>query len=305
MACDKPGGEFVTSWRPTALLLPVAMAFGAGPVASAQETRPPSCFPTCPPVVEAGDGVIDVIATSGTSDQVPGRGDGTEGESPGRTTWFTIEEYLTPSCASNALNGADLLCTSAVNSCEPDQVRYWVWHRATTHQLGPPRTSVAGPWLQEPGSYCLGPDDPGVPDIGRVVAEVQTAFQRLPLPVFATTVSPWPQTLVNLDTRLRAGASAPAFFAPVLLGIPVRITATPVSWAWTFGDGTATTTARPDTEHVYLAPQLLNASVRVTWIGTFTIGDSAEVFTIRAPAYVQGPATAIDVKVARTELVAG
>ena len=286
---------------------PVAVALifsGVTGTATAQQPPAPECL-RCSTDVDAGDGVIDVIATSGTSDQVPGRGDGTEGESPGRTTWFTIEEYVTPSCASNALNGADLLCTSAVNSCAPDQVRYWVWHRATTHQLGPPRTSVAGPWVQEPGSYCLGPDDPGVPDIGRVVAEVQTAFRRMPLPVFATEVSPWPQTLVNLDTRLRAGAPAPAAFAPVLLGIPVCITATPVSWAWTFGDGTATTTARPDTEHVYLAPQLLNASVRVTWIGTFTIGDSAEVFTIRAPAYVQGPATAIDVKVARTELVAG
>ena len=47
----------------------------------------------------------------------------------------------------------------------------------------------------------------------------------------------------------------------------------------------------------------MGATVRVTWTGTFTLPGSGEVFPIRAPAYVQGPVTEVDVRQARTELV--
>ena len=286
------------------LVLAVLLLVGSVSLSATAETRA-GCYPTCAVEVEGDDGEIDVTVTRGVSERVPGRGDGTEGEAPGRTGWITIEEYLTPTCAANSLNGADMLCVAAVSSCAADnQVRFWVWHRTTQHVLGPPRTSAIGPWVQERASYCLGPDDAGIPVFGSVVALVQNEFQTLPLPYVETQISPAPRTLVNIATRLSAGSTDAATFSPVLLGIEVTITARPTSWRWTFGDGTAATTSVPATEHVYDKAQRVGASVRVTWTGTFTVGTSAEVFTIRAPAYVQGPVTTFEVTQARTELVA-
>jgi hypothetical protein len=251
-------------------------------------------------------GTIDVVVRRGVSDRVPGRGDGTQGEAPGRTEWRTVEERMTPACSGNGFDGPGSLCVTAVSSCPADdQTRYWVWHRVTEHRLGPPRTSTVGAWVQEPGTYCLGPDDPGVPDVGRVLALVQTEFQSLPLRRHAAVASPSPRTLVNIPTRFDAGSAEPQAFAPVLLGVQVDITATPTAWEWDFGDGATTTTAVPATEHVYRRAVTAGASVRVTWNGTFTLGGSTEVFTIRAPAYVDSPSAQLDVRTARTELVAG
>ena len=283
----------------------VLLTVGLMTKGSAEAEPEPVCLRCVVAVSPARDaGTIDVVARSGTSDRVPGRGDGSQGEAPGRTEWITIEEFATPACGSNGLNGPQALCIGVVSSCPADdQVRFWIWHRVTEHRLGPPRTAVIGAWSPERGSFCLGPDDPGVPDIGRVVSLVQVAFRSVPLPVFTTRTSPAPRTLVNLPTRFSAGEAKPLRFSLVLVGVPVLITATPVSWAWTFGDGTTGTTTGPSTEHVYARAGEEAASVRVTWHGSFSLGGSPEVFVIRAPVYVQGLVTAVDVRQARTELV--
>lgn len=264
----------------------------------------PGCFPTCAQTVSGRDEVIEVAVARGVSETVPGRGNGTDGEAPGRTEWVTREERIAPACSENGVGGPDVLCTNAVGSCPVGQIRYWVWHRVTEHELGPPRTRTVGEWKQEPGSYCLGSDDPGVPDIARVLAQMQTAFDNLPLPKFGTQINPAPRTLVNIPTRLTAGSVNAATFSPTLLGVRVTITARPTSWSWTFGDRTTATTSTPMTEHVYLEPERVGASVRVTWTGTFTVGSSPEVFPIRAPAFVQGPVSEVEVMQARAQLVA-
>jgi len=276
----------------------------AWPLSPAATAAPPRCNPCL--VVEGGGagGDVDVAVTRGVSATVPGRGNGTDGQAPGRTEWVAREERIAPACSANGVDGPDVLCTNAVSSCPDGQIRYWVWHRVTQHRLGPPRTSEIGEWKQEPGSYCLGSDDPGVPDIARVLAQVQTAFDNLPLPKFGTQISPAPRTLVNIPTRLSAGSADAATFSPTLLGVRVTITARPTSWTWTFGDRTTATTSTPMTEHVYLEPERVGASVRVTWTGTFTVGSSPEVFPIRAPAFVQGPVSEVEVVQARAQLVA-
>ncbi len=275
------------------------------PLASeATAAVPPRCNP-CLVVEGGGDrGDVGVLVQTSTSDRVPGRGNGTDGEAPGRTEWVTREERVTPACSANGLDGPDVLCSIAVSSCPVGQIRSWVWHRVTEHRLGPPRTSEVGEWEQEPGSYCLGSDDPGVPDIAQVIGQMQTAFDNLPLPKFGTQISPAPRTLVNIPTRLSAGSVDVATFSPTLLGIRITITARPTAWRWTFGDGTTAETSVPMTEHVYLESERVGASVRVTWTGSFTVGSSAEVFLIRAPAFVQGPVSEVEVVQARAQLVA-
>ena len=87
--------------------------------------------------------------------------------------------------------------------------------------------------------------------------------------------------------------------------------ATPVEWLCTFGDGTTlvtTTPGRPGTDdvtHVYRRALPQGASVQVKWTATFGMPGSAEHFPVRNPAFTQGPATPVDVREARTQLVDG
>ena len=201
----------------------------------------------------------------------------------------------------------------AALTCPADyQVRFWIWHRETAFGPGNPAGGTVGEWRQEPGTFCLGPDDPGITPIGAVIAAVQTGFQSLPLPSVAPQVQPAPTTLVNIPTSFSAGSADPVTLTTEpLAGIVVTVVATPVEWMWTFGDGstlTTTTPGRPGTDditHVYRRAQVEGASVRVTWTGTFSLPGSAEQFPVRNPAFTQGPVTPVDIREARTQLVAG
>lgn len=278
----------------TLIVLPVPAHAASG--------DPALCNPCT--VVGGTDGAVDVEVIRGTSEKVPGRGDASFGKAPGRTEWKTVEEYIAPACSANGLQGFEAMCMAALTCPADNLVRFWVWHRVTEWKLGPPPEENVGEWYQEPGSFCLGPDDPGIPDIGRVIAEVQSGFQSLPLPKFTPEINPAPSTLVNIPTKLAAGtADVEQFTTEPLAGIRVRVTATPTEWRWTFGDGSTAVTGVPRTTHVYEKAREFGASVRVTWTGTFQLLGTDEAFPIRTPAYVQGPVTPVDVRQARTELV--
>ena len=282
------------------------------PAAAKAPGLPPPCERcTGGSVAGTGAGTIDVEATRGVSEKVPGRGDPARtGPAVGRNEFERVEEALSPACAGNDRDRGDL-CAAATLSCPvEDQTRYWIWHRVTRVVVQPPSETV-GPWLQEPGSFCLGPDDPGLPTIGRVIAQVRADFQRLPLPRFQVRADPAPDTLVNVPTAFSAGSADPAVFTPTILGTQVTITAKPTAWDWAFGDGATLTTTtpgtpqRPDVAHEYRRAGRMTSTVRVTWTGTFTLEGSAEVYAIRSPAFVEGPPTVVDVREARTELVSG
>jgi hypothetical protein len=284
----------------------------SAPLAHASEAKDaPPCERCIGGTVAGKDGDLEARVTRGVSQQVPGRGDPARtGPAEGRNEYEVVEEELAPACVGNN-RGDTAICSAATLSCpSEDLTRYWVWHRVTRVVVEPPSRTV-GEWRQEPGSFCLGPDDPGLPTIGRVIAQVRTDFQRLPLPKFAVRADPSPQTLVNVPTAFSAGTAEAATFTPTILGTRVTITAKPAQWDWTFGDGATLTTTtpgtprRPDVAHEYKRVGPMSSSVRVTWTGTFTIEGSPEVFAIRTPAYVQGPPTTVDVREARTELVSG
>jgi hypothetical protein len=291
----------------------LALAFSAWQPVLAQQSPPGQCYPKCPPNVKGGNGSFDAGVIRGISDTVPGRGTpATHGDAPGRREWKTVEEFVTPSCFGNSFNGADALCMAALVSCPgDDQIRYWVWHRETNHTRDEAGnvTSVTGQWFQEPGSYCLGPDDPGVPTIGQVIARVQSDFRNLPLPVAGIQVDPTPTSLVNIPTAFFAGGAQTASFNPTILGTTVTINAKPTSWQWAWGDGSSSTTStpgvpkRPMVSHEYGQPRDYAVSVATTWTGTFTVAGTSEVFPIRTPAVVQSGPVTVQVREARTQLV--
>jgi hypothetical protein len=294
------------------MLICIALA-GGSVSAVAQESPGGSCYPTCPADVKSDRDQLVVTVERGVSQVVPGRGTpATHGDAPGRREWKTLEEYMTPACYSNGLQGADALCNAALASCPADdQMRWWIWHRETdwTRDEDGNVSSVQGQWRQLPGSYCLGDDDPGVPTIGRVIAQVQSGFRNLPLPVAGVQVDPAPTSLVHIPTAFYAGGEQSATFNPTILGTTVTINAKPTQWDWTWGDGTTATTTtpgvpkRPVVSHPYREARDYTVSVATTWTGTFSVAGSSEVFPIRTPVVVQSAPVTVQVREARTQLV--
>ena len=263
-------------------------------------------------VAGAGDKIRTRVQVP--SDPVPARGKpGEFGAAPGRTEWRTFVEEMVPACSGNAFPNGDLLCTLAVSCTGDDQIRYWIRHLYTQHTIQPDGTQTSvtdAQWTRLPGSYCLGPDDPGVPTIGQVIARVQTGFQDLPLPKAGPQVDPAPTTLVNIPTAFYAGDTNAATFSPTILGTTVNISAKATSWAWNWGDGSPVQTfstpgvpKRPVVSHTYTTPGSYSATVTVTWTGTFSIAGSTETFEIRTPVTVTSPPVPVQVREARTELV--
>lgn len=292
-----------------AVQLTVASALIPEGTPGATAAEPPQCERcTGGAVTSEGEG-FNARVTRSASEVVHGRSDPKRtGPARGRNEYERVEEQRAPTCDGSA-RGSDTLCLSATATCPaPEQIRYWIWRRVTRVVVAPPSEQV-GPWVQAQGTFCLGPDDPSLSAIGRLIAQVDTEFRRLPLPEFTVRTDPAPQTLVNVPTAFSAGSGEPVTFTPTVLGARLTITARPVRWEWTFGDGATLITdrpgipRRPDVAHLYRRSGLWTSSVRVMWTGTFTFEGSPEVRRISSPAYVQGPQTLVDVREARAELV--
>lgn len=291
------------------LLVPVVAAVVLAPSPALGETECRSARGCVNAETRAG-----VIRVGGsTSEKVPGRDRATPGgEASGLTRWTVVDEEVVPACWSNTRGGFDALCAAAF-TCEPGQLRYWVWQEARTYVRGPDGTaqleSSTG-WEQLSGSYCLGADDPGVPDYGRAIAAVMEGFQDLPLPTADVVVAPAPTSLVHVPTAFYAGGEQ-TFTQTVtpVPGVTVTVTARPVEWTWHWGDGqsqsfdTPGVPRRPVVSHVYTGARDYSASVDVSWQGSFTIAGSTEVIDIPTPAVVSSEPVVVQVREARTQLV--
>lgn len=299
-------------WWAQMLLLLASVAAGLLVVATAaQSAEPPFCTNgSCPPGSVTSNGNSLDVAASRVSDSVPNRDKTTPGGPASRaSTWVVVDEYVTPTCMGNGLQGVDALCAMAVTSCGEGLLRYWIWQREITYTREPP-SEQATPWEQLPGSYCLGPDDPGVPDYGRAISIVQSGFRNLPLPKADVQVAPTPTSLVQVPTAFYAGGQQ-SFSQTVtpIRGVTITVTAKPTSWTWRWGDGTSSTVSTPGrprdplVSHVYTQARDHSADVVVSWSGSFTIAGSTEVFDIPTPARVTSAPITVQVRQARTELV--
>jgi hypothetical protein len=296
------------------LLLALVGLFGAltGTSVHAQQSPPP------PPKKICGDRACAGTTPTGTrveaalaqSQKVPERDRAApEPADPGPATWVTIEERLVPACMGNIRLTDDALCT-AFFSCPPPTFRWFVWHEVTTHtrdESGNVERSVEP--FEMIGSYCLGDDDPGVPDYGRAISLVTRGFRDLPFPRAAIDVAPAPTSLVNVPTAFYAGGeqSFSQTVTPVP-GISVTVSARPVEWIWTWGDGsgeqsfdTPGVPKRPVVSHLYRDARDYTASVEVAWKGSFTL--RGQTYDIPTPAYIPSPPVTVQVREARTQLV--
>lgn len=291
-----------------ALLLTVALVLGGSPAAAASVVPgagESSACVKCPTTASGGEGTITVAR--GRSDYVPGRGSPTQGDRGDGGDYSYVREYATPTCSGNRLNGDDALCLAALTSCPAaGQVRFWIWHQRVDVKAGPPKVVTTGPWVDEEGSYCLGPDDPGVPDIVRTLAAAQQAFEQRVRQIAPPTIRtvPGPRTLVQWPTRFTAQGAEPFSDDVTVLGATVRLHVQPESFRWVFGDGTTAQTAGPTTTHTYPVKGRRVIRVDVVWGGWFTVDQGTERFPIDPPATSTGRPGLVTAVEARAENLA-
>ena len=128
-------------------------------------------------------------------------------------------------------NNFDLACLAATAECSEGEngrpVRWW-W-----------KLVVAGPndWSRIAPDRCVYLEQPE-DVLGKIAAQIQTKFQQLPVRAGTSVMQPSPHTLRGAETNFYAEAVEQTF-AVNMLGQDVSITAKPVQYAWTYGDGTA------------------------------------------------------------------
>ena len=298
-------------WGSVALATGLLVVAAATPIAWAETGGSKPCYRCGLPTARGGDSTITTEAgrqQHGTSDLVPGRGDPTQGRGTGRHDYFYINEQVAATCMGNGLlSGWDRLCGAAVLTCPVrEEFRFWIWHQRVDVKVGNPDVVTFGPWKQEQGTFCLGPDDPGVPNVVTTLVKAYAEFEQkvrlLTPPEVKTT--PGPRTLVNYETTFRASNATPFAFDVTVTGLTVHLLVHPTSFRWSFGDGTVTETTDPTAMHIYHGKGARRLRVDITWGGTFTVGNAAEVYAIDPPATVTGASSILTVVEARAENVA-
>ncbi|WP_090033335.1 PKD domain-containing protein [Cellulomonas marina] len=142
-----------------------------------------------------------------------------------------------------------------------------------------------GRWTLDNGWLCRA-------DAAAVPVLTEADFRRLPLP--APTAATQPATgdvLVNMPLVLTVDP-APATLTTTLLGRTVEVQATPTSWTWAFGDGTAPlTTTSPghtwphaDVTHTFTTAGPATVRCTTTWTGRYRVAGTSTWLDVQGTA---------------------
>ena len=214
-----------------------------------------------------------------------------------------------PACLGNTpdtVRSRDALCAEATQACEttpnPTDIAFWVF-------LAPAGPPAPGPndFRYANQTVCR-----GVRDIPAAAVPVLTAndFRRLPIPPGRVHIEPPDlRTLINVPTNVYVEA-APVLLPTTLLGLPVRVRATPARYAWAFGDGATLSTSDPGaaypdlrTTHTYRQPGRVQVRLRTAYDGEYSVAGGPWL-AVDGQAQVTGPAVPLTVLAARNVLVA-
>jgi hypothetical protein len=165
-------------------------------------------------------------------------------------------------------------------------------------------TSAWGPWRMAIGWSC--PQD---------APPVFTAedFRRLPITPSVLTIQPdRAEVLVNMPTVVFTDPAVQDFTTTVL-GYPIEVQATPVSYTWNFGDGSDPTTTTspghpyPGHDVFYRYPRLGTYTITLTteFAGTYRVAGDTTWLPVTGTATTTTTAPPITATEARTHLVAG
>jgi len=123
-------------------------------------------------------------------------------------------------------------------------------------------------------------------------------------------VQPAERTLVNLETIVYTNDSEVSTDVVTLLGFPVEVEATPISYSWNFGDGspvlTTTTPGKPhpskEITHKYLKRASVNVTLTTNYAARFNVAGTGWQY-VDGTVPITGPATPLLVREAVPVLV--
>jgi hypothetical protein len=137
-------------------------------------------------------------------------------------------EYL---CLDDVKNNFDIACLgSAVRCDQGDGGRPVRWF-SSLRVFSPPI------WSRIEPDRCVYQEDPD-DVLGKIAAQIQAKFQRLPINAGKSVMQPTPHTLKGAETNFYAEATEQTF-AIDMLGQNVAIVARPVQYTWSYGDGSS------------------------------------------------------------------
>jgi PKD domain len=140
--------------------------------------------------------------------------------------------------------------------------------------------------------------------------EVRSETKNVIFPGLSVKVQPTGRTLVNLDTIVYTDDSKVSTTTVTLLGFPVVVEATPISYTWRFGDGSpALTTSTPgkpypskEITHKYMRRGDVSLTLTTNYAARFNVADTGWQY-VQGTIPVTGPATALQVREAVPVLV--
>ncbi len=122
-------------------------------------------------------------------------------------------------------------------------------------------------------------------------------------------VQPDGRTLVNAETIVYTDQSKVSVNTVELLGFPVVVEATPLSYTWVFGDGVSVTTESPgrpypakDVTHKYLKRGAVNVALTTNYAARFNVDGTGWQY-IDGTVGITGPATPLLIREAVPVLV--
>ncbi|TDW70449.1 hypothetical protein [Kribbella pratensis] len=139
---------------------------------------------------------------------------------------------------------------------------------------------------------------------------IRSETKNVIFPGLSVKVQPNGRTLVNLDTIVYTDESKVSTTTVTLLGFPVVIEATPISYTWSFGDGSpALTTSTPgkaypskEITHKYMKRADVSLTLTTNYAARFNVADTGWHY-IDGTVPITGPATPILVREAVPVLV--
>jgi hypothetical protein len=159
---------------------------------------------------------------------------------PGTTPIYTepgpwTEYRYVPTCSVNSPEGgADALCMGAVSTCDPGEIRFWVYTRQMNADNEP-----TSDWKQV-GVQCRGADDPAEGGPAQITEQMIFDQARQAAPKTVVHAEPVTKSYVNVPTNFYADDEAVTTTVAVA-GLDVDIRFTPTGFQWKFGDdGTGT-----------------------------------------------------------------
>lgn len=140
--------------------------------------------------------------------------------------------------------------------------------------------------------------------------QILSEYREVLFPKLGVKVQPAGRTLVNLDTIVYTDESRVSTKTVTLLGFPVVVEATPMSYSWDFGDGgpvlITSTPGKPyparEITHKYMKRGSTKVTLTTNYAARFNVADTGWQY-VDGTVPIAGPPTALLVREAVPVLV--